>query len=438
MHRKYTKNKMSSCRTCLSVLSDQAMDFSQLPKDLNELKSYSDIIFFCLSIEIPSNCDNYAKVCEICYGKIIDFYKFKSLALDSDKYWRSLDEDKNKILVSTDIKFENISDFDNDELEISHLKQEFLVKNESDSDNELLSVIKKIKYEYNEDAKEKENEAKKVKAKRKNGKHKDKTYECVKKSVICEICGKVVRNMRDHMISHTSFEERKKIPCKVCEKTFNTIGGRNAHYRHRHLGIKQHCDICNKDVVSLKSHLQLTHKTVPKPYKCVLCESSFVCRSQLDVHLMKHAKHKPFRCDQPDCDKAFYTKKNLQFHIRGVHEKEKSHLCQFCSKGFFKKSHLLVHLRTHSPEKNFKCDECGNFYKTQQTLRYHKETHVATRAYPCQLCDNTFAHPKYLKVHMVSHTRERRYPCKYCGVRFMRSDHRLRHQKTAHEKHMDV
>lgn len=35
---------MSSCRTCLSVVRELDRDISQLPKDLEELKSYSDIV----------------------------------------------------------------------------------------------------------------------------------------------------------------------------------------------------------------------------------------------------------------------------------------------------------------------------------------------------------------------------------------------------------
>lgn len=103
---------------------------------------------------LPSSELN-TKLCETCYIKIIDYYKFKLLALKSDEYWRSLNNDKN-IDISNDIKCENSSDDDNYESEnISNVKEEIDVKDESPvgmhSDDELLSVIKKIKYEYIEE-----------------------------------------------------------------------------------------------------------------------------------------------------------------------------------------------------------------------------------------------------------------------------------------------
>lgn len=63
---------------------------------------------------------------------------------------------------------------------------------------------------------------------------------------VCEKCGKAVWNIREHMNQHTPREARKKYKCKLCDKTFTALSGRNAHHRIKHLGLKKHCDICNK------------------------------------------------------------------------------------------------------------------------------------------------------------------------------------------------
>lgn len=68
----------------------------------------------------------------------------------------------------------------------------------------------------------------------------------IKKKEICEECGKEVWDLKKHAIMHRPVQERKSIKCKECDKLFSSYSARYKHYKIKHLGIKQHCDICNK------------------------------------------------------------------------------------------------------------------------------------------------------------------------------------------------
>ncbi|XP_061377264.1 zinc finger protein 436-like [Danaus plexippus] len=423
------------CRTCLSIATEKNM--SDLPDGLCEdTKSYLDIMMFCLNLQITPDSKITTKLCFKCYSNIISYYRFKSLALKSDKYLRSLDQNidsKNGVFVTKDIKSEEPYNISNEQQSNMDMELDFEVKEENDteelqSDDELLSVIQRIKYENVKDEESKENDNKPMKSKKlkKLKKKQETTHQ------VCEECGRTVRNLKEHMYLHQPLLTRKRYKCKVCEKMFSSCSARYKHYKTKHLGIKQHCNECNKDVVSLSAHRMVIHNTESLPYECVSCGRRFISRSLRDHHMLTHTKNRPHPCDQ--CEKTFKSNYTLMQHRRQVHDKEKSHLCQFCSKRFFKKYHLQVHLRSHSKEKPYECPDCGKFFSSTSVLKNHRLIHSEVKMFACQVCDMTFSKPGYLKNHMISHTKEKKYACKYCGVRFGRSDHCLRHQRTAHEK----
>lgn len=94
------------------------------------------------------------RLCIKCYRKIIEFHKFKTLALKNDAYVHSVAATmhENEVYVKDKIKDEVLSEGSDNEFqdEIVFDFKEEIVKEEQ-SDDELLSVIKRIKHEEEEE-----------------------------------------------------------------------------------------------------------------------------------------------------------------------------------------------------------------------------------------------------------------------------------------------
>ena len=84
----------------------------------------------------------------------------------------------------------------------------------------------------------------------------------------------------------------------------------------------------------------LNHKTLKKPFKCLICDRSYARRETLDNHDKKVHEMKRFKCDF--CDKIYRERGNLSIHKRDVHN-------------IF----------------SIKCSKCGTKLRTKKLLKIH-------------------------------------------------------------------
>ena len=66
--------------------------------------------------------------------------------------------------------------------------------------------------------------------------------------------------------------------------------------------------------------------------KCLICSKNFKSKQTLDAHIkFVHYKIKTHLCNE--CDKTFATKRDLKNHQISIHEKQRPHTCGHCGKG---------------------------------------------------------------------------------------------------------
>lgn len=215
-------------------------------------------------------------------------------------------------------------------------------------------------------------------------------------------------------------ERRYRCSHEGCTKAY-TKPCRLAEHERSHTGDRPFtCKTCHKSYLR-ETHLQAhTRSHLPasaRPFVCEEpgCEKRFWTAQHLRVHSELHRGEKPFKCTEPSCDAAFMKHHQLREHICLIHAPPgtKPYRCSHpgCDKSFSTNQKLRGHLKTHD-EKRYTCvhADClaGNnslpvFYPTWTALQHHMRTdHPPSCAHPS--CNGkTFKSHKGLRVHMKVH-----------------------------------
>ncbi|KAL8604662.1 hypothetical protein ACOMHN_013442 [Nucella lapillus] len=195
----------------------------------------------------------------------------------------------------------------------------------------------------------------------------------------CEVCGKKCTEKNEynsHMKLHTENNGVMKCPgCSYQSTDFYVY--RKHKYECAYLRPALQCEICGvhlKSAKSLKHHIAAIHRN-DRPYKCSLCEKSFVFKTKLNCHMKyNHAEGgRLFHCDK--CGHRFIDPKGLKSHQRSVHSSEKPFKCSHCPSAFARKYTLGVHMRLHTGEKPFRCTECLQAFVQKPSLLLHLKSH---------------------------------------------------------------
>lgn len=92
------------------------------------------------------------------------------------------------------------------------------------------------------------------------------------------------------------------------------------YYKKKSSKSKDTCEYCG-EIFTIHSELQ-RHLTIhvgqEKPFKCVVCKSSFRKKETLQRHFLTHTGEKSFECSV--CFKAFARKDYVMNHMKRFHK----------------------------------------------------------------------------------------------------------------------
>ncbi|XP_051918592.1 uncharacterized protein LOC127599013 [Hippocampus zosterae] len=186
----------------------------------------------------------------------------------------------------------------------------------------------------------------------------------------CEDCGRILSSsaaLESHVSLHTG---HRPFPCARCGKSFPDARGLKRH-GHVHCNGRLHiCQQCGKGFVygfGLNKHLQMVHGK-RKPFVCQLCNKAFFTKRDVETHIRTHTGEKPYHCHL--CEKKFVRSVELNAHLRW-HRGEKRHWCPYCGKGFFDQNNLKRHKYIHTGEKPHSCPHCPKHFTQSGHLKKH-------------------------------------------------------------------
>ncbi|XP_055676485.1 gastrula zinc finger protein XlCGF57.1-like [Lutzomyia longipalpis] len=269
----------------------------------------------------------------------------------------------------------------------------------------------------------------------------------------CPLCPRnfsQMSNLKRHLIVHS---DMKEFHCDRCSELFGSI---SALYEH----IKNHintpdstpsdyvmrCEVCRDfstaSYVEFRNHMRREHQVsgTIRPFICCICGIRFTSKQGMFRHIDNihennrrnlRNRDKNFLCTT--CGKSFYTNFHLEVHVRS-HTGQRPFKCQHpdCHRAFSQLSGLKMHTYTHTGEKPFCCKICGKSFNQYGHVREHMLIHSDIRPHVCKICNHSFRVKGNLTAHMMIHSGKKPYICSLCFKSFAQGSKLRQHMDKKH------
>ncbi|CAL6086486.1 C2H2 type domain-containing protein [Hexamita inflata] len=163
-------------------------------------------------------------------------------------------------------------------------------------------------------------------------------------------------------------------------------------------------------------------------FVCEFCGRGFNKKSAYANHVETHGSNKmmggSIRCQF--CDIEFGSKMELENH-----DCKPSTINEFQS---YTGRQSSMH---HQINGAYVCSVCGKQFNQRYHLQTHMASHTGNKPFSCMICGKAFARKDVLGVHMKVHSDVKEFQCEVCGARFKQRYHLTRHMNT-HLERVDV
>ena len=135
--------------------------------------------------------------------------------------------------------------------------------------------------------------------------------EPLKKVKLCPECGVSVQHLKTHL-EDVHYSEKQI--CPQCDKEVGCKRTLKAHIKKVHE--KLPCSECGKLVSNIRMHMESAHTANEKlKYKCDICGKGFASKQRIEDHKNVHTGEKPHKCQF--CSACFASFGNMRMHERG-------------------------------------------------------------------------------------------------------------------------
>lgn len=218
--------------------------------------------------------------------------------------------------------------------------------------------------------------------------------------------------------------------CTVCDYGTAQESLYNNHMKKHDAPSSMRCGTCDQEFKSWW-RFEVHNKIHQKSLKCEVCQKQFDKRKNLLRHVSRnHVVRKERDVPCPVCSKMFYDKWALRVHME-VHS-DKKEQCPYCLYTTCHPKNMRAHVKVHVKQFDYVCEKCGRGFVYNFLLRDHrlKEHGDGVPRIPCNVCGKTFASQTYLNVHKMSHQpgyENRNHQCGVCAKKFLTRSMLLRH-----------